>query len=211
MTGCLIGCTVHACIHHISHFCSTWKAILWFGTKLLARTWLSKFLMWRTFWCRWGSTFVHCFVKPKTPWFDAVYIFNQAQETLPNPAGLLSYEMIWYNFNFSSLHIWKYLIIRRRGALVLAGSLTWGKPRKGLEIYLDLMECKLLEKVKSLSLFENYLMSRDPEVKIFQNINGEQRNLLITSFYKCLTKTWAYLGAIPRKVSEGIQYTERNT
>ena len=54
-------------------------------------------------------------------------------------------------------------------------------------------------------------MSCDPEVKIFQNINGEQRNLLITSFYKCLTKTWAYLGAIPRKVSEGIQYTERNT
>ena len=78
--------------------------------------------------------------------------------------------MIQVDFNFSSLHIWKYLIIRRRGALVLAGSPTWGKPRKGLEICLDLMECKLLEKVKSLSLFENYLMSRDPEVKIFQNI-----------------------------------------
>ena len=177
---------MHVCVHHISYFCSTWKEILWFGAKLLARTWLSKFLMWRTFWCRWGSTFIHCFVKPKTPWFDAVYIFNQAQETLPNPA-ILRNNMIQVDFNFSSLHIWKYLIIRRRGALVLAGSLTWGKPRKGLEIYLDLMECKLLEKVKSLSLFENYLMSRDPEVKIFQNITEKLTDYF---FY---TTTWAYL------------------
>ena len=73
------------------------------------------------------------------------------------------------------------------------------------------MECKLLEKVKSLSLFENYLMSRDPEVKIFQNINGEQRNLLITSFINVWVYLYVKLGAIPRKVSEGIQYTERNT
>ena len=71
--------------------------------------------------------------------------------------------MIQVDFDFASLHIWKYLII-----IVLAGSPTWGKPRKGLEICLDLMECKLLEKVKSLSLFENYLMSRDPEVKSFK-------------------------------------------
>ena len=54
-------------------------------------------------------------------------------------------------------------------------------------------------------------MSRDPEVKIFQNINGEQRNLLITSFINVWVYLYVKLGAIPRKVSEGIQYTERNT